>query len=339
MIARLCSSLSLLSLSLFSLLLLSRLSLPRLFLRSLVGLTLAAGAPALGADLAPPQAANRFAATLVPAERFEIGALQVERHGKGGRALILIPGLASGSWVWQGTARHFLGDHSVYIVTLPGFDGRAPVPGKQMEAAQRALAQLIETRKLVKPVLVGHSLGGVLALAVAAQRPDTIGGVISIDGLPVFPGAEDLAPGQRAQLAQQLARRLAPPDQRAFAAQQQDYMRGTGVMDMARADELAKLSARSDPGAVLQYMAETFAMDLRPALPRIDAPVLLLAPYFEADAGDHQLSAETKQAYYAALIETAPKAEVRIVAPARHFAMIDQPEQVNDAIARFLKRL
>lgn len=313
--------------------------------RFFFALTLAAGTPASAAAAtdtpAPPapQQANRFAATLVPAERFEIGAVQVERHGKGGRPLILIPGLASGSWVWQGTARHFLGEHTVYIVTLPGFDGRAPVPGRQMEAAQRALAQLIDTRKLVKPVLVGHSLGGVLALALASERPETIGGVVSIDGLPVFPGAEDLAPRQREQMAQQLARRLAPADQRAFAAQQQDYMRGTGVMDMARADELARLSARSDPRAVLQYMAETFAMDLRPALPKITAPVLLIAPYFDADASAHDLSAETKKAYYAALIEAAPKAQVVTVAPARHFAMIDQPEQVNDAIRRFLKSL
>lgn len=310
--------------------------------RFVLALTLAASAPAFAADAPPPPsapAANRFAATLVPAERFEIGAVQVERHGKGRRALILIPGLASGSWVWQGTARSFLGDHTVYIVTLPGFDGRAPVPGKQMEAAQRALAQLIDTRKLVKPVLVGHSLGGVLALSLASQRPDAVGGVISIDGLPVFPGAEDLTPRQREQMAQQLARRMAPADQRAFAAQQQDYMRGTGVVDMARADELAKLSARSDPGAVLQYMAETFAMDLRPALPKITAPVLLIAPYFEADASIHEMTEETKKAYYGALIEDAPTAQVVTVAPARHFAMIDQPKQVNEAIRAFLKKL
>lgn len=311
--------------------------------RIAIALMMAASAPAFGADAdnppPPQQQANRFAATLVPAERFEVGAVQVERHGKGGRPLILIPGLASGSWVWQGTARHFLGEHTVYIVTLPGFDGRAPVAGKQMEAAQRALAQLIDSRKLVKPVLVGHSLGGVLALSLAAQRPEAIGGVISIDGLPVFPGAEDLAPRQREQMAQQLARRMAAADQRAFAAQQQDYMRGTGVVDMARADELAKLSARSDPGAVLQYMAETFAMDLRPALPKISAPLLLVAPYFEADSSTHELTAETKKAYYAALIEGTPKAEVVMVTPARHFAMIDQPEQVNDAIRRFLKTL
>lgn len=311
--------------------------------RFLIALTLAAGAPALAADATPAspqaQAPNRFAATLVPAERFELGAVQVERHGKGRRALILIPGLASGSWVWQGTARRFLGEYSVYIVTLPGFDGRAPVPGKQMDAAQRALAQLIDSRKLLKPVLVGHSLGGVLALSLAAQRPEAIGGVISIDGLPVFPGAEDLSARQREQMAQQLARRMAPSDQRAFAAQQQDYMRGTGVIDMARADELAKLSARSDPGAVLQYMAETFALDLRPALPKITAPVLLLAPYFEADASAHELSAATKKAYYAALLESAPTAQVLMVAPARHFAMIDQPEQVNEAIRRFLDGL
>ncbi|ATQ77287.1 alpha/beta hydrolase [Massilia violaceinigra] len=306
--------------------------------RIVLALMMAAGTPAFAAEPAA-QPPNRFAATLVPAERFEVGAMQVERHGKRGRPLILIPGLASGSWVWQSTARQFLGDYTVYIVTLPGFDGRAPAPGKQMEAAQRALTQLIETRKLVKPVLVGHSLGGVLALSLASQLPERIAGVVSIDGLPVFPGSEDLPPHQREQMAQSLARRMAPADQRAFAAQQQDYMRGTGVLDMARADELAKLSARSDPGAVLQYMAETFAMDLRSQLPRISAPVLLIAPYFEPDASQHELTEDTKKTYYASLIAAAPKVQVVTVSPARHFAMFDQPERVNDAIRTFLDAL
>ncbi|MCE3602494.1 alpha/beta hydrolase [Massilia sp. P8910] len=305
--------------------------------RIVLALMMAAAAPAFAADPAPPP--NRFAATLVPAERFEVGTMLVERHGQRGRPLILIPGLASGSWVWQGTARQLMGDYTVYIVTLPGFDGRAPAPGKQMEAAQRALAQLIDTRKLVKPVLVGHSLGGVLALSLAAQMPERIAGVVSIDGLPVFPGAEDLTARQREQMAQSLARRMAPADQRAFAAQQQDYMRGTGVLDMARADELAKLSARSDPGAMLHYMAETFAMDLRPQLPKITAPVLLIAPYFEPDAIQHELTEATKKTYYASLIEAAPKAQVVTVSPARHFAMFDQPERVNEAIRTFLKAL
>ena len=76
------------------------------------------------ADAGP--APNRYAATIAPAERFEVGGVLVERHGSGGRPLILIPGLASGGWVWQDTIRAFAPEHAVYVLTLPGFDGRPP---------------------------------------------------------------------------------------------------------------------------------------------------------------------------------------------------------------------
>lgn len=301
----------------------------------LIALMFAAGTPAYAQD-APP---NRFAATEVAAERFEVGSLAVERHGKSGRPLILIPGLASGSWVWQDAIRNFRASHVLYVVTLPGFDGRAPLAGDGLDAVQASLRQLIETRKLAKPVLIGHSLGGTLALALAQQHPGLVGGVVSIDGLPVFPGTEEMAPEQRPQLADGVVRRMAGLTPAAFALQQQQYMRSIGVVDMARADELAKLTARSDPAATVQYMAEVMAQDLRPGLAQIAAPVLVLAPFFELDATDPNAGMASKVGYYKALMSGAPKVEVIGIPGARHFAMIDQPQRVTDAIAAFIKSL
>ena len=166
----------------------------------LFAVLLALSAPSFGAE--PPQPANRYAASIVPAERFEVGGMLVERHGQRGTPLILVPGLVSGAWVWQDTLRRFAGEHVIYVVTLPGFDGRAPAPGKPMEAAQQALRELIVSRKLAKPVLIGHSLGGTLAIALAEQEPDLVGGVVTIDGLPVFPTTEGVPLAQRAQMAE-----------------------------------------------------------------------------------------------------------------------------------------
>lgn len=303
----------------------------------LFALLLAAGIPALAAD-APPQRPNRFAATIVPAERFEVGAMPVERHGTGGRPIILIPGLASGTWAWEGAVRDFAGERTVYVVTLPGFDGRPPVSGEPLEVARHALRQLIVSRKLERPVLVGHSLGGTLALALAEEEPDLVGGVVSVDGLPVFPGNEDAPPPLRAQAALQIRERVAQASGAAFAAQQQHYMRTIGVLDMSRADALAELSARSDPTSVAQYIASVMALDLRPGLSRISAPVLVIAPYFEPDDIQANMTMQAKTAYYQSLLEGAPKAEVLAIAPSRHFVMIDQPRQLFDAIRRFLSQ-
>ncbi|MBZ2209959.1 alpha/beta fold hydrolase [Massilia soli] len=297
---------------------------------------LSAGA---AAQDAVPEPRNRFAATEAAVERFEVGALAVERHGKRGRPLILIPGLASGSWVWQDAIRTFRDDHVLYVVTLPGFDGRAPAPGNQLEATQAALAQLISSRKLGKPVLVGHSMGGTIALELAQNHPDLIGGVVTIDGLPVFPGTEDMPAEQRPALADGIIRRMSGLTPAAFAMQQRQYMRSIDVVDMARADELAKLTSRSDPAATVQYMAAVMSQDLRPGLGKIKAPVLVMAPFFELDANDPNAGLDNKVAYYAQLLSGAPTVNVVGIPGARHFAMIDQPQRVTDAIRSFLKSL
>ncbi|WP_312516446.1 alpha/beta hydrolase [Massilia sp.] len=306
-----------------------------LFALALAGATVAA--PALAQAPAAP-AASRFAAYIKPAEQFESGALLVERHGARGRPVILIPGLASGPWVWQQTIQQLKDNYTVYVVTLPGFDGRPAPGGASFEGARAALRDLIAQRKLDKPVLVGHSLGGTLALAVAEDLGARIGGVVAIDGLPVFPGTENMPPEQRPQAAVNVRTRMAEARPEAFADQQRQYMRGQGVLDIGKADDITPLLLRSDREAVGAYVADLLALDLRPDLEKITAPVLVIAPYYEYDAMQDGMSMAAKVEHYRSLLEGAPSVEVAPIAPARHFVMIDQPLALAGQLKRFLER-
>ena len=110
---------------------------------------------------------------------FDVGTMHVERHGERGSPVILIPGLASGAWVWKDTIAALQGEHRVYAVTLAGFDGRPAVRGDVLALAATSLQELIVSQRLDKPVLVGHSLGGTLALMFAATHSDLIGGAVT----------------------------------------------------------------------------------------------------------------------------------------------------------------
>jgi len=275
-----------------------------------------------------------------PAERFEVDGVLVERHGAArGRPLVLIPGLGGGSWVWQDTIRAFGADHPVYVLTLPGFDGRAPAGDAPFAAARAAVEQLIASRRLDKPVIVGHSLGGILGIAIAEDKPALLGGLVSIDGLPVFPGTEEMPAVQRPAFADGMRARIGQLPADRFAAQQQAYMRTVGVLDMGKADELAKLQARSDPASVGRYTADVLTLDLRPGLKSIAAPVLVIVPYLDLDAAETGQTEAAKAGYYRALMDGTPDLTVEPVAPARHFVMFDQPEAVDAALRKFLARL
>ena len=55
----------------------------------------------------------------------------------------------------------------------------APISAPRIERTVEAIAEMIRSEKLVKPVLVGHLLGAHLAMRLAAAHPDMIGGVFA----------------------------------------------------------------------------------------------------------------------------------------------------------------
>jgi pimeloyl-ACP methyl ester carboxylesterase len=263
--------------------------------------------------------------------QFEIGALQVEQVSRKGPALILIPGLASGSWVWTDTATRLRGKYSIYLLTLPGFDGRKPVPGATLDSLSTDLAALIEKRKIERPVLVGHSLGGTLSLSFAAGHSDVLAGVIAVDGLPVFPGTEGMT-GDRSTMAQQVRAQFAGQTPEQFVQGQQAFMKRVGSVDEATALKLAEHSSRSDIGATAEFAAQAMAADLRPRLPGIKVPVVEISPFNAPDFAAMGVDEERKTGYYRMLLAGIEKLDVVSIAGARHFVMFDQPEKFAAAL-------
>lgn len=265
------------------------------------------------------------------AARFESGALQVEQVSDNGPAIIFIPGLASGPWTWADTVTRLRGKHSIYLLTLPGFDGRKPAPGATLESLSRDLAAFIESRRLLRPVLVGHSLGGTLSLTFAVDHSSLIAGVVAVDGLPVFPGTEGMT-GDRSALAERVRAQFAGQSPEQFAQAQQVYMKRIGSVDEAIAMKLAASSSRSNIGATADFAAQVMALDLRPRLGAISVPVVEISPFNAPDFAAMGVDEDRKTAYYRMLLAGVAKLEVVSIPRARHFVMFDQPEQFAAAL-------
>jgi pimeloyl-ACP methyl ester carboxylesterase len=274
-------------------------------------------------------------------EPLRVGTLTVQRHGERGSPIILVPGLASGGWVWDDLVGRLKADHVLFVVTLAGFDGTKPPEGDKpmLDQADASLLELIRTQRLDRPVLVGHSLGGTLSIRFAQRHPDQLSGVVAVDGLPVFPGTENLPPDKRAGMAERLRQQMASLTKEQFAAQQLQFMKLVGVMDEKRASELAEGTARSDQAAVARYMSEVAAFDLREQLPSIKVPVLEICPHNAADVSPFRPMTESQAAdYYRSLLKGTPDVEVVTIAPSRHFVMFDQPAALADQVKQFVTK-
>lgn len=261
-------------------------------------------------------------------------AFKAEVSGSG-PAVILIPGLASSGDVWQGTTQHLCGPRQCHVLTLAGFAGQPAIEGELLPQVERQLADYIATNKLGKPVVIGHSLGGFVALRFAAAHPDMVGKLVIVDSLPAMGAVQvpDATPEQLKQMATMTRQRMLAGDDAAFAANQR-YVVATMASKPADVDRIVGWGQRSDRQTVAGAMAELIADDLRDDVARIQAPTLVLGTWIAYK--DYAPRAATEQVYrtqYAKL----PGVQVEIADTARHFIMYDDPAWMYDRIDLFLK--
>lgn len=276
---------------------------------------------------------------LAPKE-YQVGSMYVQEYKNPkakGAPLILIPGLSSGAYVWDDTVKAMQADHDLYVITLAGFDGKPAIPGPKFAKAKESLLELIQTQKINKPVVIGHSLGSALSLWFAQDHSNLIRAVFAVDGLPVLPRTENMTPEQRKAASDVMLGQAANLTPEIFEQQQISYMKFMGIIDDKVAEDFGKRSARSDGMAVMEYMTDLFMKDMRKDMPKISVPVGMVSPYFAKDMAAINMSEEQKTSYYASLMAGTPKLQMISINEARHFVMIDQPQIFNEKLAAFVK--
>jgi pimeloyl-ACP methyl ester carboxylesterase len=275
-----------------------------------------AAAPALAHTPPPPPPPPPDAAPAPPP--FQPTSFHVAVSGHG-RPIILIPGLGCPGSVWAGTVAHFA-HAETHVLTLAGFAGQDPIAQPLSATVRTELAAYIRDRHLDHPVIIGHSLGGFIAYWLAASEPELVGPTIVVDAFPAFgsdpgslSGAASLAAGWKTMSAADFGTLVRDM----FAPMANDGGKLAPVVD----DVLA-----SDRRTFADAYVELFATDLRPQLPHIAAPVLIVL----ADGPFQGLIREQ--------IAAIPLHDVVVVPHTRHFVMFDDPAGFFRAVDRFLAK-
>jgi len=262
-----------------------------------------------------------------------VGAAYVTKSGSGPHAVILMPGLGGGSWAYDGVAPELAKRYTVYSVTFAGFDGEPAVAGNYLDTFAQSIIDLIAQEKLRAPILVGHSLGGHLALRIAATIPDNVGGVVVIDALPLYPPMRpgDTMSERRTFMTAYRDGMLASP-QAAYEAQSRVGITSL-VTDPKNVDFVAASWNKADRHTIAGSVYEMSLADLHPLLSKITAPLLLIG------VADTEANAERNRAYYAAEYAGTPHLEIAVVASSKHYVMYDQPEKFAAAFLPFLAKV
>lgn len=118
------------------------------------------------------------------------GPVFVADYGGSGMPAVLVHGLGGSHINWASVGPELARSFHVVAPDLPGF-GRSPGAGRQASIAAniRVIEELI--RRLGPPVvLMGNSMGGLIALGVAARRSDLLSGLVLVDAALPAPREE-----------------------------------------------------------------------------------------------------------------------------------------------------
>ena len=268
-------------------------------------------------------------AKAAPAAEQKMARVTITSIGQG-NPVVLIPGLASPRAVWDGIAPELAKGHRVIMVQVNGFGGGdAGVNGQPglLDGVVQDVSAHLAKENIRDAAVIGHSMGGLLAMMLAKKEPGRVAKLMIVDALPFYgalmgPGA---TPDSVRPIAEQMRRMIvsgpapsqAPPNMSNSSAGQ--------------AKVLAWLKA-SDRASVGQAMTEVATKDFTPDLPKLTAtPVTVL--YAVPSAERAGLTKGLYTSAYAAL----PSAKLIPVEGSAHFIMLDQPEVFAEKVAAFLK--
>lgn len=206
---------------------------------------------------------------------------EVIKTGKGKQSIIFIPGFASSGEVWNETKAAFEKDFTCYTLTMAGFAGVKPQPNPSFENWKAGIANYIKDNKIEKPILVGHSMGGGLALAIASDYPDLIGKIVVVDALPCLAALSDSSfKSKENNDCSPMVTQMAAMNETQFYDMQKQTMPRL-LQDSSKLEMVVDWSVRSDRKTFSEVYCDFFNIDLRERISAIKCPsLILLESYF-----------------------------------------------------------
>src|SRR5687767_1451738 len=93
-------------------------------------------------------------------------AIVITKSGKG-PAIIFLPGFTTPGSVWKETVKNLKGNYQYHFVSYAGFNGIPPIKMPWYETIKNETLQYIANEKLTDVIIIGHSMGGTLAIDIA----------------------------------------------------------------------------------------------------------------------------------------------------------------------------
>jgi 3-oxoadipate enol-lactonase len=239
--------------------------------------------------------------------------------------LVFLHGIGGAARAWRQQLAVFGDCFRAIAWDMPGYGGSKPLANVSIAALAEALQQFLQQIEAPKPVLVGHSIGGMIVQQWLVHHPYAARAIVLAQTSPAFGKAD--GDWQRSFIAA----RLGPLDR----GEMMSSLAPSLVKGMVGEDpdtegmEVARDCMSSVPEASYRaMMLALIGFDLRGALKDISVPTLLLSGSRDNNAPAPMMA---KMAGYI------PSARFVELAGVGHLANLERPVAFNEALNEFLE--
>jgi pimeloyl-ACP methyl ester carboxylesterase len=229
-----------------------------------------------------------------------------------GAVIVCIHASGGNGAVFDEVSQALAQEHSPLALDLPGHGRSGGLDSLgSIERVAAFLGAFLDKWGIAKPVLLGHSMGGAVALELALERPDAVGALVLCSSAARFTGAAIPA----------VTRVVEGKERRLFARDAYSPKAAPEVLRRGFMEDL-----KTDPRALLGDLEACRAFDATEALGRIGVPALVVV------GEDDDMRAQSDL-----LAARIPGARLQVIAGAGHMLPLEQPQALAQAVAGFLR--
>ncbi|HEY0030278.1 MAG TPA: alpha/beta hydrolase [Bacteroidia bacterium] len=201
--------------------------------------------------------------------------------GEGKNNIVLMPGLSSSGDVWNETVEHYKKDYKCHVLTMHGFAGAKADSLTSYKNWEQGIVNYITDHKIDKPVFMGHSIGGGMALLLASDHPNLFSKIIVVDALPCLGALSNpnFTALQNPDCSMYVKQFQSMSEAQFYAMQKQTMP--SMMADSAHLEEAIQWSVKSDRKAMAEIYCQFLNTDQRETIKTIKCPALVLleAPF------------------------------------------------------------
>jgi pimeloyl-ACP methyl ester carboxylesterase len=243
-----------------------------------------------------------------------------EDQGSGAPALVFLHYFAGSSRSWVHIVNSLSSRHRCIPIDLPGFANTPPLPDFSVEAVSDAVAAFIQRRNLSQYILIGHSMGGKLAMACASKKPIGLVGLVLVAPSPPTP--EPMEESERHRLLNShgdyaaAEQTLQSITQRSLTAEDKSICIDDNI--------------RTSLPAWVWWLTSGSRENIVPEIRNIDCPVLVVGGTLDPVISPQVITTQ--------ITPIIPTAKYNQISGAGHLLPFEAPRELADTIQTFAER-